>query len=427
MNMFQEKATRHLFFSFVLIFILALLLNLWISFGEQQAARQMMLAHDQQIASTLLKEQVPRDVAARVLTGGQATPEGIHLLAQLGIEDSAFSLSSYTSFPASTFSFSGSRFLLPSLLSLLLVFALLFASVFRFLLWRERLYQNAIPVISAYTEGQFDQQLPQSCEGTIYRLFTSVNHMASVLKSRQESDCQTKEFLKNTISDISHQLKTPLAALSMYNEILLEEPDHEETVRTFVRKSDAAIERMRSLIFALLKIARLDSGSIAFQKRVCSVSELLRDASEPLLMRAAQEQKEICLPPLTSESVLCDPAWTAEALSNLLKNALDHSSQGQRIQILFQQTALETQIQILDNGSGIPPEDLHHIFKRFYRSQTSMDAPGIGLGLPLAKAIAEGQGGRIEVESILGEGSVFTLSLPSFGSLQNCKAEFTSL
>ncbi len=294
-----------------------------------------------------------------------------------------------------------------SFLSLLLIFALLFAAAFRFFLGQERLYENAISVIASYTEGRFEKQLPQSCGGTIYRLFTSVNHMAAALKSGQELERQTKDFLKNTISDISHQLKTPLAALSMYNEILLEEPDQVQTVRTFALKSGAAIDRMQTLILSLLKIARLDSRAITFQKRTCPVKELLLKAAEPLTQRAAQEQKTFSFLNLSAKTLFCDPIWTAEALGNLLKNALEHSPS--------------------DKGPGIPPEDFHHIFKRFYRSKASADSPGTGLGLPLAQAIAQGQGGRIDVQNLPGLGCAFTLYLPLSAGLQNCKEEFTSL
>ena len=114
-------------------------------------------------------------------------------------------------------------------------------------------------------------------------------------------------------------------------------------------------------------------------------------------------------------------------MGNLLKNALDHSPPGKEIRISFQRTALETGIRVSDQGPGILPEDIHHIFKRFYRSKAFAGSPGTGLGLPLAQAIAQGQGGRIEVQNRPGKGCTFTLCLPSQASLQNCKEGFTSL
>ncbi len=416
MNIFQEKSARRFFFSILAIFALSLLMNLGLVLEHGRVVRRLLLAQNQAAASILLQEGVPRDIAARALTGTQATPEGVRLLWQLGFHDSSYKGA-----------FSGDSFALISFACLFLVSALFLAAVLRFLHRQERLYLEAIPIVSAYTEGRFHKQLPQCCDGTVYRLFTSVNHMAAALKAGQELEHQTKDFLKNTISDISHQLKTPLAALSMYNEILLEEPDHEQTVRTFARKSGAAIERMQTLILSLLKIARLDSQAIDFQKGLCPVKELLQKAAEPLIQRSREEQKPFSFPDLSSETLFCDPLWTAEALGNLLKNALDHSPPGKEIRISFQRTALETGIRVSDQGPGILPEDIHHIFKRFYRSKAFAGSPGTGLGLPLAQAIAQGQGGRIEVQNRPGKGCTFTLCLPSQASLQNCKEGFTSL
>ncbi len=417
MNILQEKAARRFIFSLLFIFLLSLLLNVILVLEQGRFTRRLLLEQSQAVASALLEEQVPRDLVARALTGTRTSPEGIRLLKQLGMAENA----SLPSLRLSDFS------IVCSFLSLLLIFALLFAAAFRFFLGQERLYENAISVIASYTEGRFEKQLPQSCGGTIYRLFTSVNHMAAALKSGQELERQTKDFLKNTISDISHQLKTPLAALSMYNEILLEEPDQVQTVRTFALKSGAAIDRMQTLILSLLKIARLDSRAITFQKRTCPVKELLLKAAEPLTQRAAQEQKTFSFLNLSAKTLFCDPIWTAEALGNLLKNALEHSPSGGEIQISFQQTALEAGVRVSDKGPGIPPEDFHHIFKRFYRSKASADSPGTGLGLPLAQAIAQGQGGRIDVQNLPGLGCAFTLYLPLSAGLQNCKEEFTSL
>ncbi len=400
MNILQEKAARRFIFSLLFIFLLSLLLNVILVLEQGRFTRRLLLEQSQAVASALLEEQVPRDLAARALTGTRTSPEGIRLLKQLGMAENA----SLPSLRLSDFS------IVCSFLSLLLIFALLFAAAFRFFLGQERLYENAISVIASYTEGRFEKQLPQSCGGTIYRLFTSVNHMAAALKSGQELERQTKDFLKNTISDISHQLKTPLAALSMYNEILLEEPDQVQTV-----------------ILSLLKIARLDSRAITFQKRTYPVKELLLKAAEPLTQRAAQEQKTFSFLNLSAKTLFCDPIWTAEALGNLLKNALEHSPSGGEIQISFQQTALEAGVRVSDKGPGIPPEDFHHIFKRFYRSKASADSPGTGLGLPLAQAIAQGQGGRIDVQNLPGLGCAFTLYLPLSAGLQNCKEEFTSL
>ena len=115
--------------------------------------------------------------------------------------------------------------------------------------------------------------------------------------------------------------------------------------------------------------------------------------------------------------LLCDRDWMVEAISNLVKNALDHTSAGCRIQIIWKQAAGLTQITVRDDGSGIHPEDIHHIFKRFYRSRFSKDTQGIGLGLPLSKAIIEAHDGNLTVDSIWGQGSTFVISIPNLTEL----------
>lgn len=141
---------------------------------------------------------------------------------------------------------------------------------------------------------------------------------------RGEAERAAKEALKNAVSDISHQLKTPLAALSMYMEILKEEPERPETVREFSAKALQSLERMQRLIGLLLKIMRLDAGSVRFEPEDCPVSELVREAVEELTTRARQEGKRLIVEGDPKERVRCDPAWTAEALSNGEKRAGPH-------------------------------------------------------------------------------------------------------
>ena len=281
---------------------------------------------------------------------------------------------------------------------------------FLFFRSRARLYLQAEQILRNYMDGDFSLHLPQNREGTIYRLFASAEQLASMLQSKNDSERQAKEFLKNTISDISHQLKTPLAAMILYQEILSDEPEHPDTVREFSMKMGTALKRMERLILSMLKITRLDTGNITFERRICSVSELISHSVRDLLERARQEEKEIRITGNPDLTLNCDLAWTSEAIGNLVKNALDHTWKGGLIRVSWEQTPAVLQLVISDDGSGIAPEDIHHIFKRFYRSKNSLDTEGIGLGLPLAKSILEGQGGLISCQSEPGRGTSFILS-----------------
>ena len=266
--------------------------------------------------------------------------------------------------------------------------------------------------VRRFTEGNFDRRIAAEGEGDFALLSTAVNEMASSLNSHREAQRKAKEFLKDTISDISHQLKTPLAALFMYQDIIQQESGEEETVKKFAAKSVAALERMQTLVLNLLKIARLDADMIRFGSQEVKVRGLMEDIRSEFETRAQREGKEIILEGSPACYTVCDRDWMQEAVSNLVKNALDHTKEGGKIEISWEAVGTGTRIQVKDNGNGIHPEDMYAIFKRFYRSRFSNDGEGAGLGLPLAKAIVEGHEGTISVESSLGEGALFTVFLP---------------
>lgn len=159
-----------------------------------------------------------------------------------------------------------------------------------------------------------------------------------------------------------------------------------------------------------MKITKLDAGTILLEKSLENVSEIAEDIKKHFLFRARQEGKEICLSGNEDISLFCDRNWITEAISNLVKNALDHTEKGGVIRIEWRAFTSIVQITVTDNGSGIHPEDLHHIFKRFYRSRFSKDTQGIGLGLSLTKAIVEAHSGTIEVDSTLGTGTSFIIN-----------------
>ncbi|PJJ28453.1 sensor histidine kinase [Lacrimispora celerecrescens] len=404
MNLFRDKQFKY-FSVFILTFVLLIFLSgIGLNAVQKKAVHGLFLSHDNAVVTSFLEQGVSKDVIAKAITSTTNSQEGKALLANIGVTE--HTAIRFLPFIAEFQKISESYMLLFGMLlsSLLLVGAFIF-------LWkREQLYLQAAKVITNFTESDFSCHMPQMNEGTIYRLFASVEQLATILQSKSEASQKAKEFLKSTISDISHQLKTPLAALTMYHEIIADEPDHVQTVMEYSQKTELALKRMDQLIQVMLKITRLDAGSIAFEKESCRISNLIAQAVSELTTRAASEGKEIIVDETPEETLLCDQQWTSEAIGNIVKNALDHTNSGGEIHISWNRSPAMLRILITDNGSGISPEDLHHVFKRFYRSKKSLDMQGIGLGLSLAKAIVEGQGGIISVQSALHEGTVFTLS-----------------
>lgn len=286
------------------------------------------------------------------------------------------------------------------------------AVCYRYFREQDRVMENAVTQVRSFISGDRSARIECDEEGELYRLFHEVNSLAAILNAKLENEGQSRKFLKNTISDISHQLKTPLAALNIYNGIMQTEAETNDlaTIREFTGLSEQELDRVETLVQNLLKITKFDAGSIAMEYYPENISELMAEVKKFFSFRAAQEGKEIVLSGSESLSFLCDRNWIVEAVSNIVKNALDHTESGNSILIEWRKSASAVCIKVKDDGCGIHPEDLHHIFKRFYRSRYSKDTQGIGLGLPLAKSVVEAHNGTIEVDSRLGEGTTFTMN-----------------
>ncbi|MDE7324926.1 MAG: HAMP domain-containing histidine kinase, partial [Lachnospiraceae bacterium] len=260
----------------------------------------------------------------------------------------------------------------------LLMSATILALCYGYFRDQHKIMENAILQITEYISGNKEVTIECNDEGELYRLFHEVNSLVAILNAHAENEKSAKKFLRNTISDISHQLKTPLAALNIYIGLIQDEAEGLPTIQDFSRLSEQELDRIESLVQNLLKITKLDAGMIVLEKSLENVSEIAESVKKHFLFRANQEGKEICLSGSGETTLLCDRSWMMEAISNLVKNALDHTGKGGCIRIEWREFASIVQITIKDNGSGIYPEDLHHIFKRFYRSCYSKDTQGIG-------------------------------------------------
>ena len=297
---------------------------------------------------------------------------------------------------------------------LLIIFLLLGIAVlticFLYFCRQHKVMENAVFQIQSYLGGDTDARINCDSDGELYRLFHEINTLAAVLNAHAANELRDKEFLKNTISDISHQLKTPLAALNIYNGLLQNEAEELPEIKEFANLSERELDRIETLVQNLLKITRLDAGTIEIEKAPQNMADMINDIELHFAYRARQEQKKLILSGDEHIIFACDRDWLAEAVSNIVKNAFDHTKEGDSIQIEWERSAFIIQIKIKDTGCGIHPEDLPHIFKRFYRSRFSKDIQGIGLGLPLAKAVIEAHNGTVEVDSELGAGTAFIIN-----------------
>ncbi|RPK31398.1 HAMP domain-containing sensor histidine kinase [Paenibacillus xylanexedens] len=293
---------------------------------------------------------------------------------------------------------------------------LLFSIPFLLLLgWEYRKIFEKIRTITfaaeQVVEHQFGQPLPENDDGDFGALGRNFNAMAERLHNSLRQLKQEKTFLRNLLSDISHQLKTPLASLIVFNENLLDNPHMKQEMRTkFLDRSHQQLERMEWLIISLLKLARVEAGAITFQLERVRLREVMDHAVHSLRMLTDQKRQTIHIYGGEDMYLFTDEEWLTEALINLIKNALEHTPLGGRIEIIIEENSVFQTVIIRDQGEGISQADLPHIFKRFYRGKNVTKPQSIGIGLSLSKSIIEEQGGMITVESQLGKGTEFRIS-----------------
>lgn len=252
---------------------------------------------------------------------------------------------------------------------------------------------------------EYDEDTISSLKNYIYKITIKLRNMS-------EYSQKEKEYLEVALSDISHQLKTPLTSIMVMNE-LLENKNLEESKRKECnQKSKIQLEKIQWLITSLLKISQIDSGTIKLKKENVNAKELINKTLEPLIIQI--EAKDINLVQDIEENleITCDENWTSEALINIVKNAYEHTEKEGTIKITAKGNPIYSEIKIEDNGSGIKEEDINHIFERFYKGKSNKES--IGIGLNMSKTIIEKQNGTIEVESTEGTGTCFTIKIFKF-------------
>ena len=247
-------------------------------------------------------------------------------------------------------------------------------------------------------------------------LFYKINHrlvrLYEVMRENRESVAKERADLQELISDISHQVKTPIANLQMVNATLLEQSVTEEKRQEFLQASSGQLEKLDFLMQAMIKTSRLETGVISLDRKVQPIYDTLAAALGGILLNA--EKKAIHVNVECSSDVLLahDKKWTGEALFNILDNAVKYTPAGGTIRVSVQSWELYVKIDITDSGKGIAESRQGMIFKRFYREEEVHDVEGIGIGLYLAREIISMQGGYIKVTSALGSGSTFSVFLP---------------
>lgn len=237
-------------------------------------------------------------------------------------------------------------------------------------------------------------------------LATDIYKITSLLKENTIHVSQEKKQLESVLSDISHQLKTPLTSMYVINDLLKDDKIDSKKRRELLYKNHNQLERIEWLVATLLKMSRLDSGMVTLKQEEVSIKDLLQKVMEPLQIPMELKGQEIVLGQ-TDMSLFIDSHWTLEALLNIVKNAYEHTPVGGRISIHWNENPLYYEIIIEDNGNGIKKSELPHIFERFYKGSSNKES--IGIGLNMSKTIIEKQNGVIQVTSEEGVGTTFLI------------------
>lgn len=257
----------------------------------------------------------------------------------------------------------------------------------------------------AVLNGDYSFDIRDYEEGVISNLKNDIYRITTLLKQQSETANQDKKELETVLSDISHQLKTPLTSMYVMNDLLYDDTMDSEVRHDFLNKNRKQLERIEWLVTSLLKLSRLDSGTIRLKKEQVNISRLLEKALDPIRIPLELKKQNIeinCNPNLF---LVIDFNWTVEAILNILKNAHEHSYENTTIKIEVEENTLYTSISIIDEGEGIQKKDLRNIFKRFYKGDNNKES--IGIGLNMAYTIITKQNGEIKVSSKRGEGTTF--------------------
>ena len=256
--------------------------------------------------------------------------------------------------------------------------------------------------------GQSTMDIRDHAEGELSILKSDIYKVTLILSEQSELLKRDKQYLADTLSDISHQLKTPLTSMFMMTDLLSDPNLPHDQHEVFLANIFNQLKRIEWLVSSLLKLSKIDAQSIVFKKETVAARELLDKALAPLLITMEIKSQQVIIEGNPSAKVVVDKNWTVEALLNILKNGIEHTPPNGSIQIRCDETPLYTIITIKDNGIGISREDIPHIFERFYKGNNA-GPDSIGIGLAMSKSIMQNQNADISVQSEVGKGTQFTV------------------
>ena len=294
--------------------------------------------------------------------------------------------------------------------STLIVFILILSIiVFKYNHSESKKINEITKYIEEINRGNYKLNIEENTEDELSILKNELYKITIKLKEVAENSQKDKTTLKDSLSDISHQIKTPITSiLIMLDNILSDENMPEDIKKDFIKDIKREIINIKFLVESILKLSKIDSNSIKFIKKEVFIKDIINEAVKNVSMLSELKNIEIIVSGDDSIKTICDLKWQVEAITNILKNCIEHSYENRKIYINYNQNNMYTELKIEDNGTGIDAKDLPHIFERFYKGKNS-SSDSVGIGLALSKSIIDSNNGYIQVDSKLNKGTTFII------------------
>lgn len=389
--------------SFFILFIITIVLCVGTTFSAINIIKDKVIENNQAIIGQIISQrpEVEEEIIDIITQGN--SKENINLGKEILAKYNYGNNLSLTNEPITKESMSKIFIIFLILICFVLIVSLILA-----ILYFRKIYKD-IKDMTDYvynsSEGRNFDMKNRNQEGQIGLLKTELIKMINILKEKVELLNNEKIFLNEVISDISHQLKTPMTSLIILNDLMYEDLPKETKIE-FLDKIKSQLNRMEWLIKSMLKLSKVEAKVIDFEKKEVKVSELIKKSISPSLISMEIKNIELTVNGDENISYIGDINWSCEAFVNIIKNCVEHTETNGKINISYEENPLYCEIVIKDNGEGIDKKDLPHIFKRFYKGKSSKD-DSVGIGLAMAKSIIESQNGDIYVKSEKNKGSEF--------------------
>ncbi|MFN4214142.1 sensor histidine kinase [Exiguobacterium sp.] len=292
---------------------------------------------------------------------------------------------------------------------LVAVLSIAFVAVtYRFTTWRYREIEQLSSYLQEISNGNYKLDVRDNREGELSLLKSQIYKVTKMLSEQGTHLEEDKQKLTDAISDISHQLKTPLTSMTVMADLLSDPRLSDDKRQEFTHNVQVQLERMEWLVSSLLKLSKIDAGTIHFKREPVSVPALVQAVTEPMLVPIDIKMQRLQITGERDVTFEGDLKWTIEALINILKNCVEHTPEEGELFIEFSENTLYTEIIIRDTGSGIDKQDVPYIFQRFYKGANASD-DSVGIGLAMAHSIITSQQGELTVRSERGVGTAFQI------------------